>query len=149
MPEPSEILEHPKFGKLGWMKEYSFWSGAFRTSTGQEVDLMIEPHEERFEFLERAACLFDWALTNERAILQEAISSELLELYNGSWHQSEDPILTADELTERLQWHLLVISKCDIVPIEFSYGAGELFGNHAVVIEVGSKFEFRDIDLRG
>jgi hypothetical protein len=35
------------------------------------------------------------------------------------------------------------------VPIEFSYGAGELFGHHGVVVEVDAELRFRDIDLRG
>ncbi|OWK40511.1 hypothetical protein FRUB_05430 [Fimbriiglobus ruber] len=52
-------------------------------------------------------------------------------------------------MTERLKWELLTVNASDIVPVEFSYGAGELFGHHSVAIEVDEELQFRDIDLCG
>ncbi len=99
--------------------------------------------------LERATILFRWALENERRLLREAVEGELLELYNDTWRQGNEPVLTADELTARLEWHLLAISSSDIVPVEFGYGAGDLFGYHSVTVEVDADLRYRDIDLRG
>ena len=52
-------------------------------------------------------------------------------------------------MTARLEWTLLSVSALDIVPVEFSYHAGELFGGHGVAVEVDAELRFRDIDLRG
>ena len=75
-------------------------------------------------------------MANERQVLAEAIRAELLELYNDTWRQGDEPALSADELTTRLEWQLLDVRASGFVPIEFSYGAGELFGYHGVTVSV-------------
>jgi hypothetical protein len=111
--------------------------------------VIVDPGDgDRSEFLPRAAELFQWAMARERQVLAEAIRVELLELYNDTWRQGE-PVLSAEELTARLDWQLLTVTASDVVPVEFSYGAGELFGYHGVTIEVDAELRFRDIDLRG
>jgi hypothetical protein len=150
MAEASETLAHPIFGSLGWLPDYSHWYTQFRLPSGDWLDVIIDPGDgDRHEFLEPGAKLFRWALDNERRILSDAIQAELLELYNGTWRQSEEPELTAGELTARLDWQLVVVNASEIVPVEFSYGAGELFGYHGVTVEVDANLQFRDIDLRG
>jgi hypothetical protein len=62
---------------------------------------------------------------------------------------ADEPVLSARELTARLDWQLLTVSASDVVPVEFSYGAGELFGYHGVTVEVDCDLRFRDIELRG
>jgi hypothetical protein len=88
-------------------------------------------------------------MASERQVLAEAMRAELLELYNDTWRQGDEPVLSAKELAARLDWQLLCVSASDIVPVEFGYGAGDLFGNHCVTIEVDAELQFRDIDLRG
>ena len=150
MAEPSEYLNHPVLGNLGWLPEYSHWFTQLRLPSGEWLDVIVDPgNTDQFEFLPRAAELFQWAMANERRMLADAIRAELLELYNHTWRQSDDPILSGEELTSRLDWQLLSVSENDIVPVEFSYGAGELFGYHGVTVEVDAELKFRDIDLRG
>ena len=64
------------------------------------------------------------ALKAERRIIRAALKAELLELYNETWRQRADPVLTAAEMTDLLQWSLLEISASEIVPVTFSYEAG-------------------------
>jgi hypothetical protein len=150
MPEASEYVTHSVLGKLGWLPDYSHWFTQLQLPSGDWLDVIVDPGDiDRFEFLERGAELFEWAMANERRVLAEAMKVELLELYNDTWRQSDEPVLSAKQLTGRLKWELLAVSDSDIVPIEFSYGAGELFGHHGVTIEVDSELRFRDIDLRG
>jgi hypothetical protein len=150
MPEASEHLIHPVLGTLGWLPEFSHWFVQLPLASGGQLDVIVDPgNGDRIKFLPRAAELFQWAMANERSVLADAMHAELLELYNYTWRQGCAPALTADELTERLEWQLLDISVSDIVPVAFSYGAGELFGNHGVTVEVDAELRFRDIDLRG
>ena len=150
MAEASEHLTHPALGTLVWLPEFSHWFAQRPRPSGGQLDLIIDPgNGDRFEFLLRAAELFLWAMANERRVLADAMQAELLELYNDTWRQEDEPELSADELTARLDWQLLSVSDSDVVPVEFSYDAGELFGHHGVTVEVDESLAFRDIDLRG
>jgi hypothetical protein len=148
--EASEHLTHSVLGPLGWLPDYAHWFTQLRLPSGEWLDVIVDPGDtDRFEFLTRAAELFRWAFDNERRVLAEAMRAKLLALYNDTWRQSDEPILTAEGLTARLDWTLLDISASDIVPVEFSYEAGELFGYHGVTVEVDADLRFRGIDLRG
>ena len=146
----AESITHPDLGELRWDEQSSWWVTEFRLSSGKSLDVFIDPAEEdRLGFLEPAAKLFRWALGSEPSVLREAIRAELLELYNETWRQGSDPVLTAEELAGRLVWSVVEVSASDIVPVTFTYGAGDLFGGHCVAVEVGAKLRFRDIDLQG
>jgi hypothetical protein len=149
MPQSTETLVNPVFGKLEWLDQYSHWYGEFRLSSGDVVGLFVEPVNNRHTFIQPAEALFRWAVENERVVLFNAIRAELLELYNDTWRRESDRVLTAEELAVQLDWQLLALIESDIVPIEFSYGAGEMFGNHGVTVEVDADLRFRGIDLRG
>ncbi len=146
----AETIDHPIFGPLIWSVEDSHWSTRVPRPGGGQLDVIVDPGDgDRHEFLPRAAELYQWAVANERRVLGKALRAELLELYNDTWRRNDQPELSAKELTARLVWQLLQISASDVVPIEFSYGAGELFGQHGVAIEVDDELQFSDIDLRG
>jgi hypothetical protein len=148
--EASEHLTHPVLGTLGWLPEYSHWFTQLRLPSGEWLDVIVDPADtDRFEFLPRAAELFRWAFDNERRMLAKAMRAELLELYNDTWRRGEESVLSAGELTARLEWTLLTLSGSEVVPVEFSYHAGELFGGHGVAVEVDAELRFTDIDLRG
>jgi hypothetical protein len=150
MAEASEHLTHPVLGTIGWLPEFSHWFTQLPLTSGGQLDVIVDPSDgDRFEFLPRAAALFQWAMANERRVLADAMQAGLLELYNDTWRQGDEPELSAAELTARLEWQLLSVSASDIVPVEFSYDAGELFGYHGVTVEVDESLAFRDIDLRG
>jgi hypothetical protein len=146
----SEHLLHPVLGTLGWLPDYSHWFVQHSLSSGGQLDVIVDPGDgDRFDFLNRAAELYRWAIDNERRVLSEALRAELLELYNDTWRQVDEPVLSADDLAARLEWQLLDISASEIVPVAFSYEAGELFGYHGVTVEVDADLRFRDVDLRG
>ena len=150
MAEISEHLTHSVLGTLGWLPEFSHWFTQLTLPTGGQLDVIVDPgNGDRFEFLPRAAELFQWAMANERRVLAEAMQAELLEMYNETWRQGDEPELSAAGLSARLEWQLLTVSASDFVPVEFSYDAGELFGHHGVAVEVDESLAFRDIDLRG
>jgi hypothetical protein len=150
MAEASEHLTHPILGTIGWLTDYSHWFTQLRLPSDEWLDVIVDPGDtDRFEFLPRAAELFRWAFDNERRVLADAVRAELLELYNGTWRRSDEPILSGVEMTARLELTLLCVSASEFVPVEFSYHAGEMFGGHGVAIEVDTELRFRDIDLRG
>lgn len=150
MAKASKHLMHPVLGKMAWLPEYSHWFTQLKLPSGDWLDVIVDPGDgDRLQFLPKAAQLFEWALANERQVLAEAMEAELLELYNDTWRQNDELVLSAEELTARLNWGLLSVMDSDIVPVEFSYGAGELFGYHGVTVEVDAALKFRDIDLRG
>ena len=150
MAEASEHLDHPVLGPLGWLPEFSHWFTRVPLPDGRQLDVIVDPGDgDRHEFLPRAAELYRWAVANERRVLARAVRTELLELYNDTWRRNDQPELSARELTARLTWQLLSVSGSDVVPVEFSYAAGDLFGGHGVTIEVDDELQFSDIDLRG
>lgn len=150
MAEASEHLTHPVLGTLGWLPEYSHWFAQVRLPSSEWLDVIVDPGDtDRFEFLPRAAELFQWAFDNERRVLAEAMRAKLLELYNDTWREADDPVLTAEGLTALLEWTLLRVSTSDLVPVEFSYHAGELFGGHGVSVAVDAELRLRDIHLPG
>ncbi len=150
MAKASEHLTHPVLGTLGWLAEFSHWFTQLALPSGGQLDVIVDPCDgDRLEFLPRASELFQWAISNERQVLARAMRAELLELYNRTWRQSDEPKLSAKELTGRLEWQLLEIKASDFIPVEFGYGAGGLFGGHGVVVEVDAELQFHDVDLRG
>jgi hypothetical protein len=152
MAEASEILEHPVFGSLGWLPDFDHWYTQYRRPNGHWLDVIVYPDDpDRYAAVEAAARLFPWALKNEQFILQDAMQAELLELYNDIWRGEDEPELTADELTARLDWQLVVIKtgRMSRFPVEFNYEAGYLFGYHGVTVKVDEKLAFHDIELRG
>lgn len=150
MAEDSEHLTHPVLGTLSWLPEFSHWFTQFRLPSGEWLDVIVDPaDDDRHEFLLRAAEMFRWAFDNGRRVLADAMRAELLELYNDTWRQGEEPVLSAEGLTALLEWTLLTVSASEIVPVEFSYQAGELFGGHDIAVEVDAELQFCDIDLRG
>lgn len=150
MAEASEQPTHPVLGTLGWLPDYSHWFAQMRHPSGEWLDGIVDPADtNRFDFLPRATVLFQWAFENERRVLADAMRAELLELYNDVWRQGDEAVLSAGELTARLEWTLLTVSASEIVPVEFSYHVDELFGGHGVVVEVDAELPFRDVELRG
>lgn len=150
MAEATDSFSHPILGMLGWLPEYTHWFTQLRLPSGEWLDVIVDPGDtDRFEFLPRAAELFQWAFQNERPMLDEALRAELVELFNDIWRRSDEPRMSESELNTRLEWTLLTVSASDLVPVEFGYHAGDLFGGHGVAVEVGLDLQYRDFDLRG
>jgi hypothetical protein len=146
----AELITHPDLGELRWDEQSSWWCAEFRLPSGQALGVLIDPPEDnRLGFIETAAKLFRWALKAEQRVLRKAIRAELLELYNDTWRQGDDRVLTAEDLASQLVWSLVELSASDIVPVTFNYRAGDLFGGHYVAVEVDAELRFRDIDLQG
>lgn len=150
MAEAAETFLHPVLGSLGWLPEYTHWFTQLRLPSGEWLDVIVDPGDsDRSEFLPRAAELFQWSFENERRILDECVRTELLELYNDTWRRQDEHTLSEEEFTTRLEWTLLTVSANEIVPVEFGYHAGEMFGGHGVAVEVDAELRYRDVDLRG
>lgn len=150
MAEPSEKLSHPVFGTVEWLPRYSHWFAQLELPGGTALDVVIEPYDEdRHAFLKPAADLFGWAVANERRLFREAIQSYLLELYNEGWRQDDDPVLSADEFAGQLEWQFLEISDSEVVPVDFGYDAGDLFGGHTVTVELDKELKYRGAHLIG
>jgi hypothetical protein len=150
MAEASEYLTHPVLGTLGWLPRYSHWFAQHPRPEGGTLDVIVEPGDgDRYEFLPRAAELFQWGMDNERAVLTRAVRAYLLDLYNGGWQQDDLPVLDAEGFTAALEWQLLVVSASDTVPVVFGYDPGELFWGHTVSVEVDAGLQYRGAHLVG
>jgi hypothetical protein len=138
---------NPVFGELRWEKEYGWWSAKVRLPSAERLDVIVNPgDDDRFAVIESAAKLYRRAIKAERRILRDAVSEELLELYNETWRQGNQPKLTAKELMSQLKFSLIDIDT--VVPITLSYEAAGLFGGHSVAILVDEDLQFQDIDLQ-
>src|SRR5262245_64886908 len=150
MAKATETLKHPVLGELRWLPDYAHWFAQLRQPAGDWLDLIVDPGDgDRHAFLGPAVKLFRWAVKTERRVLRAALRAELLELYNDTWRQEGEPKLSAKGLADQLEWSLLTVSASEVVPVEFSYEAEDLFGGHGVTVEVDKELRFRDIELRG
>jgi hypothetical protein len=150
MAESSDDLTHPIFGTLRWEPDDGTWFTQVHVTSGDVIDLLITPYDEdRFAFLTRASELFQWAMVNERRILAQAVEVELLELYNNTWRRGVEPVVSAADLMAKLEWHVLCVNADAAVSLDYGYGAGALFGNHGLSVEVDENLRFRGIDLLG
>ncbi len=67
-------------------------------------------------------------------------------MYDG-WRRDEDPLPTAENLTALLLLDGVIIRESDLVPVEFNYVVGEVFGGHLVTVEVGADLVLRGVSL--
>jgi hypothetical protein len=148
----SNTIDHPEMGRLCWEEEWSRWHGQINLpgEVGR-LDVIVAPGDgDRMAFLERASELFRWAIASQRRLLHEAIAVEVLELYNDTWRQDAEPKLTAKEMMDRIKWSFLKISKSEDVPVTFGHEMeGDLFGGHAIDVEIDSELQYRGTNLVG
>lgn len=148
MEGATEFLTHPVFGTLGWLPQYLHWFAQPTRANGTRPDVILDPHDgDRYAFLPRAAELFLWAIDHQEALLDEAIRSMLLELYNERWCQEGDPELDAAAFKDVLCWDLLTIRAWTVQPVEFGYDPGELFGGHCLTVRVDGELRYRGAGL--
>ena len=148
MAEASEHLTHPVLGTLGWLPEFSHWFAQLPRPSGGRLDVIVDPGDgDRHEFIEPAAGLFRRALKAEPRLRRQAIRAELLDLYNDTWRQAAEPVLSDGELASRLE--LTLVDVGTVVPVTLHYEAGELFGGHGVAVELDERLRFDGLDLRG
>src|SRR5437764_2917 len=132
-----ETVTHPVFGELQWETGRDVWFTQVRDATGGWIDVSVAPGDgDRLACLDRAADLYARAMRAERQLLRTAVENKLLELYNDAWRQSGEPKLTGDELTSRLTFTFVKIRPDEDFAVILSYYAGDLFGGHAVDVEL-------------
>ena len=145
-----ETLTHPVFGEARWQEQYGWWFAQVRDAAGEWLDIVIQPGDgDRLASIEPAAELYRRAVKSERRIIRAAIRDELLELYNDTWRQGDEPKLTAGQFLDRLEFVYIGLRPTWDVPIVFSYAAGELFGGHCVDVEVDGDLQVIDTTLVG
>ena len=146
-----ESLVHPVLGQLRWEPEYSWWLGEARFPSGVLGDLVVAPGEAGAAFLDTAAALYQQVIVAEPRIRLEATATGdgILDLYR-HWRQGDDPEWTAEELTTQLEPTFLRIDT--IVPVTVSYSLGErneMFGGHAVDVELNNQLVVERVNLAG
>jgi hypothetical protein len=72
-----------------------------------------------------------------------------LALFNDVWRQSDEPVLTADELVSQLTFTFIQVSPAAACAVILSYDAGELFGGHSVDVELDSELRYLGVHLIG
>lgn len=149
-PEPPETLTHPVFGELRWEEQSGWWFAQVNDASGEWLDVIVDPGGgDRLAAVEAAADLYQRALAAERRVIRDATRDELLELYNDAW-RGEDPELTAGQFLERLEFTFIrLCPDADVIPIVMSYAAGELFGGHAVDVELDHDLNVTGTNLVG
>lgn len=142
-----ERIQHPTFGELRWEAGRECWFAHIRDAAGEWVEIAIAPEDDPPKgWLDRAAKLYTRVLGSERKLLLKAVRRELLELYNGTWAR-DGATLTEAALVDALELTTVLIGGG--VPITLSYDAGDLFGGHAVDVELGGRLTILDVNLVG
>jgi hypothetical protein len=150
MSDQPETITHPVFGELRWEVARSVWFTQVRDATGEWIDVSVEPgNGDRFACLDGVADLYSQAMRAERQVLRTAVQKELLELYNDTWRQSDEPELTTDEFMSRLGFTFIQIRTDFKSVVILSYGAGDLFGGHSVDVELDNELRHLNVDLIG
>ena len=144
-------ITHPVLGTLRWEPEHSRWLGEVRFTSCALGDLVIDPGEAGVDFLDKAAALCLRLLAAEPRIRREAAVAKdgILDLYR-HWRDADDPELTAEGLASRLEPVFLRIDT--VVPVILSYALGErneVFGGHAIDVELNDKLEIKAVNLVG
>jgi hypothetical protein len=148
----SETIHHPELGELRWEEEWSWWFTQIEGPDGR-LDIIIDPGDgDRAAYIDRAAELYHWAMGAQWRLLREAVEVKLLDLYNNNWRNEDEPVLSAKELADRLQWDGLRLDAGDdpTVPVSFGYVTDDdLFGGHLVNVEVDRELQYRGAHLEG
>ena len=126
---------------------FTYWEAAISQKPGYDLKITIFPDgEDPQSFIETAARLYLEAMKRQQFLLHEAVQKELLELYNDCWRQ-DDVVLTFDKFVRHLR--LDAFSVDTTIPITLYYDAGDLFGGHAVAMDIDRNFVYQQYDLRG
>jgi hypothetical protein len=143
----ADSLPHPIFGDLRWEGKYSWWFTQIRLQSGEWLHVIVDPgDDDPSTFVERAAQLYCRAMDAERQILQDAIQSKLLDLYE-AWRQQNEPEMTAEELKNELELTFIRIDT--IIPITLNYWLGDVFGGHSVDVKVDETCRVTGVNLVG
>lgn len=135
------------FGELRWEAEDSWWFTQMRLSSGDWLDVIVDPGDEApAAFVERAATLFRRAMDSERRILHEAVRMKVLDLHD-AWRQADEPALTAEGLEEQLE--LTFVRLDTVAPVVLSYWPGDMFGGHSVDVTVDEQLRVTGVGLAG
>ncbi|MEM9953172.1 MAG: DUF2262 domain-containing protein [Chloroflexota bacterium] len=126
-------FQHDTFGEFTLNRSVDWYEGKISWVNGQvyvhvSSDESVRKHE--FAFIKQI-----WINQQQwEQTLKDAIASEMLDLYNDIWRESNDPELTAEEFTQQLTLESMAVE--DDGEYNFSYGDGNdyLFGGHWIVI---------------
>lgn len=149
-PEPPDTITHPVLGELRWEIQRECWFTQVHDQTGGWLDVAVLPEDvsNRLTGLDQAADLYTRAMREERRLLRAAVRDQLLELYHDAWADSGEQF-TGQQLLDQLHFEYIRLSPGGLVAVTLSYNAGDLFGGHAVDVELGSDLQILDVNLVG
>jgi hypothetical protein len=150
MSDQPESITHPVLGELRWEVARSVWFAQVRDSTGEWIDVSVEPEDgDRVACLDRAADLYLRAMRAERQLLRTAIEKELLPLYNDCWREPLWPVLTVEQLMKQLEFTFIQIRPGFDVAVILSYEAEHPFAGHCVDVKLDGELRYVNAGLVG
>jgi hypothetical protein len=141
-----EPFDDPTLGHLVWDATGNEWRAELVTTSGNKISISVDCDRDAVPTRTRES--FVWLRDNERA-LRDQLAERMLELAN-DWRLGREPLepeITAESFAERVE--LCDASLGDDGAIILTYSDGEMFGRHAVVVNVSADRVMGDADLWG
>ncbi|MBW4618837.1 MAG: DUF2262 domain-containing protein [Cyanosarcina radialis HA8281-LM2] len=143
-----KFVEYKGLGYFIWDDEYDWWSCEIEIFPGQIVGLSVDPEEPEeieesvvFELASRTLALIRASEIN----LRDRAAERLLETHNTSWNR--DAPIDRQEFIDRMTLEDITIYANGRANL--SYDDGDLFGGHAIVINIDPNGSFENVSLFG
>lgn len=143
-PEPEEF-EDDVIGTFYWDEEFENWAADYELSEDEAIEIRLDPQGgEVGPLMSRARSFVADLPGGDLHVRRTAAESKLLDLYNSHWNDGD--AISCDAFIEQLG---LVSVEYEPSRTSFTYDDGDLFGMHAVVIDMDAQGQFKDASLEG
>jgi hypothetical protein len=142
-----QVLEDPDLGKLTWEEDLQWWRGEMDWASGHPISVAVScvEKEEIQILLPQARRAFAWVREHE-AHARLCAARELLDLYNSTWREKEEPI-SLQEFARRIK--LVEIGIRSEGATELWYDDGDLFAGHQIAVKFDPEGKFQRADIHG
>jgi hypothetical protein len=141
-----EPFDDPVIGRMEWDATCNEWRGELVTTSGNKISISVDCDREAVPTSTRES--FAWLCDNERA-LRDQLAGQMLESAN-DWRLGREPLepeITAESFADRIE--LCDASLGNDGAIFLTYSDGEMFGSHAIVVNVSADRVLGDANLWG
>lgn len=141
-------INHEIFGEFTLDKSVNWYAGKISWMS-EEVDVQVSDdeivREHQFAFIKQ---LWD-KQKHWDDFIKSGIAVEKLELYNDTWRDYDDPILSPDEFKQDIKLESMSIDENGDYNLTFNDGDNYLFGGHWIIVEGNIATGIRDVYLAG
>jgi hypothetical protein len=128
------ILFDNGFGKLIKSNGDDYWEGEYDFTANHKIRIIVEMADEKKDFPSKFQNFIDYARQQDKNFRLVA-ASNLLELYNDTWRESENSVISENEFAERININSISFDEeKDYVSVY--YDDADLFAGHEIKVDV-------------